>query len=130
MKSLLPLFVTLVGLFYIKTQSTYDPCIYVNSSNSPTTRDTCVKAGDCCAFKFSYKVDFTTDQKVDFYSCVSRQKLLAINPNLQIAYLSGIDDETILNDLRPVEAFGEKCFANRFVALTFWIAILLLMVIV
>ena len=105
--------ITIILFSFITCQGMdkYDPCIYVNSSNSNTTIDTCLKAGDCCAFQFSYNVDFTSNEKVDFYSCVSKSILSYYNnSDYKTVYLSGIEDTDIQSQLKStLKVYGTGC---------------------
>lgn len=98
-------------LTFSQSIDTYDPCIYVNSTNSNSTVDICLKAGDCCAFKFSYNVDFTSNEKVDFYSCVSKKILKYYNmSDYKTVYLSGIEDTEVQAELKStLKVYGKGC---------------------
>ena len=95
---------TTILFSYINTQAlstTYDPCIYVKSSSLNSTIDVCIKAGDCCAFKWSYNIDYTSKDKVDFITCVSRKALIKVNPgvNYITEYLWGLEDVEVMNTI-------------------------------
>jgi hypothetical protein len=107
--------ILLFSLAYSQTIDSYDPCIYVNSTNSNSTIDICLKAGDCCAFKFSYNVDFSSNEKIDFYTCVSKKILKYYNmSDYKTVYLSGIEDTDVQTELKStLKVYGTGCSSKN-----------------
>jgi hypothetical protein len=105
---------------YSQPIDSYDPCIYVSSTNSNSTIDICLKAGDCCAFQFSYDVDFTSNQKIDFYSCVSKKILKYYNmSDYKTVYLSGIEDADVQAQLKStLKVYGTGCSSRNLITST------------
>ena len=105
----LDVFILFLLILEINTQvpsfNSYDPCMYVGTSNNNALNATCLNAGDnCCTFYWSYNVY----ESLEFYACINKTSVVKYGKDLIKAFTSGLEDLDVAGNISQTMKFWCK----------------------